>query len=372
MAIIITEQPQGNLLNAFNNVIIEFHTDNVSPAARALVIVENYTVELTPNQNKFYVNLQQIIAILINSDAFEDVIDIPPGSVFIYPDSELYKEFDVNIEVKLENGDSENTTITMPFTKGVQQIVREEIEYSVQEKIKLLLPYTSQVAYAACWEGLPFDISIFSNIARVITIRDKRTLITTDVNLTKGVNRLFFSNGENNFGFQEDVPLLTNHINELEFLVDGDIYLTLLLQRFDFDCGTYLKWFNENGGWSYWRFAPVHQDEVSSKTEEVINNDFKNIRSAQSNYRVVSKSKESKRTLYTGMLNNDKKRIVESLSYSPKVLLFNSSPYESFSLFNFKEVQISSSKTKLSSKNNSRELQFEIDMPKQYLQYYAG
>lgn len=371
MAIVITEQPSGNVLNAYNNLVLEFYSNNAKTAISALVTIGTYTVPLTPHLGNFYCNLIQIVGVIMNQNAFKDTVELPTGSGYIYPDSTLYKEIDVSIEVKLNDNTSETTTLNLVFVKSVEQIIQEVVNKAVQEKIKLLLPYSSQVAYAAMFDSAPFEVCLYSNATRTITLRHKKTLATTTLNLTKGVNRIYLSNGVDTTGFQNLVPLGYG-LNELEFIVDGGIYLTLILERFDLECGTYLKWFNQNGGWSYWKFGPVEEDIETVKSGVILQEDVQNVTSATSNYSVASKTIDLKRTLKSGMLNQNQAKLVNSIARSPKIYMFNNNPYESHVLSDFKEVRIDSSTLPKNKKQLSKEMKFDIIMPNQYLQNYAG
>ena len=371
MAIVFTNIPVGNLLNAYNNVVLEFHSDSQEPAIRAHVTVGSYTVELTPHLNNFYCNLIQLIGIIFNQNAFKDTIELPTGPGYIFPDSTLYRSINADIQITLSNNSIETTTLSMDFLKSVEQMVQEVVNKDVQNKIKLLLPYTSQVAYAAMFDSNPFEVCMYSNENRAITIKHKRTLASTNINVTKGVNRIYFSNGVDTTGFQDLVPLAYG-LNELEFIVDDEIYLTLLLERFDLECGTYLKWFNQNGGWSYWKFGPVEEDTESVKNEVILEEDFENIHNEVSNYSVATKSVDLERHLKSGMLNELQTKLVNTLLRSPKIYLFNNNPYESHVLNDFKEVRIDNSSISIRKKQLSKELEFDLKMPNQYLQNYAG
>ncbi len=401
MAIHFTSQPQAEVLNAYNNIIFEFTSNNINPAidieisgpaqfvgqlpgsfyignlptlqtARAIVEVDGVLIELSPINNRFYIDLKQVIAMVMNRGNFKDSIAIPNGNIFNYQDLSLYAEKDVKFKVVLRNGGTEETTKTLKLLKSVYQLVNPGINHYVQKKLKILLPYTDQTAYATFWEESPFDFSLYSNADRTITIRNSRTLIDTAIALKKGVNRIYVSNGVNDMGFQDVMPLMTNHINELEFIIDSDIYLTLMLEKKSFSCGTYLKWFNPNGGWSYWKFNPVEIETTESKNNKLINKDLSNLRDATRNYTVISKQVNVTRELKTGMLSVDQQLIVETILRSPKVYLLNNNPYQQLSIDDFKEVKVSDAKMEINNKLNKRELKIEIEMPSQYIQSYAS
>lgn len=391
MAIDILKQPEGGILNAYNNSVFEFTSTNLNQSGLSLGSLDSYIpisflntvravvsvnsavkIELQAINDKFHVNLKEVIKMLINRNNFADEVSIPSSNVFTHFDSSLYFEASIKFEITLVNGTKETKTVIKKYLKSVEQIIQPKFNYIVQHKIKLLLPYTNQTAYAVFWEEEPFDIALFSNINRSVKIRNKRTFVETTISVQKGVNRIYISNGMNDDGFENQIPLMVNHINELEFIVDNEVYLTLNLEKFSFECGTYLKWFNTSGGWSYWKFNPVEISSLNSKTDLLINKDFENITEASANYSVVTKSISQKVELKTGMLSIDQQKIVETIQRSPKVFLLSNNPYQNLSVNDFKEVKISDSTLTINNKPNNRELKIVVDMPNQYVQNYAS
>ena len=84
MAITIITEPQGALLNTYNNSIIEFTTD-VGVGARATILAEGLTFEITPNMGVFYFNLKEVVSVINNPDNFRDSIVVTTPSAFVFP-----------------------------------------------------------------------------------------------------------------------------------------------------------------------------------------------------------------------------------------------------------------------------------------------
>src|SRR5690606_16559379 len=123
------------------------------------------------------------------------------------------------------------------------------------------------------------------------------------VQFLKGVNRLFLSNGENdNLGFEDSLPLYIG-INVLEFTWDDKIE-TIYVKKMPYECGRYVKFFNQKGGWSYWR---MHKDEkitVKSSILDTINSDFENIDKAISRELSTGRRSEQSILVSTGKMDD--------------------------------------------------------------------
>jgi hypothetical protein len=48
------------------------------------------------------------------------------------------------------------------------------------------------------------------------------------------------------------------------------------------NCGIYLKWFNANGGYSYWLFDKFYSDTTSTKTIDEIVGKYDNLKNVNS------------------------------------------------------------------------------------------
>ena len=371
MAVTLTTEPQGQLLNAYNNSVIEFGTDVGTPARALIVVNDEYTFEVTPNKGVFYFNLKEIVKVIINQGNFPDNIEVMNPLTFLFPDADLYKEIPFEITVFKTNGSSETLTKTYKYIKSAKQIVRRYFDEN--DLIKILSPSTDITSYVTYFEGYPFDVSIFSNIARTVTITHKRTTTSINVNLSKGVNRLFLSNGENdNMGFEEQLPLFIG-INELEIEVDIDNKLTLFVTKKPVECGVYLKWFNKNGTWSYWKCSPIFKESINARDLEEFNNDYSNIETTKN--RVSQTGKEAVKTLQlkTDRMTERERFVVAQIFDSPKVFYYNNLELQPFNLVDWKEVKVSSSNQEIrNTKKVVTEYNLKIELPQEYTQTYAG
>ena len=69
---------------------------------------------------------------------------------------------------------------------------------------------------------------------------------------------------------------LVNGLNELKITSGTDV-VYVNVTKIDSKEGQYVKWLNENGGWSYWLFNCIHKRDNKTKDLDDINNDFDNV-----------------------------------------------------------------------------------------------
>ena len=368
MAILITSEPQGTLLNTFNNGVIEFET-NVGTAARATILIETFTFEIIPNQGVFFFNLKEAVSVNNNLDNFRDSIVAMPSS-FVFPDPDLYNEQSFTITVYKTGGSSETLVKTYNYSKGVLQLIRSK--FAVSDVIRVLSPSKDNVSNITYFEGHPFDLSIYSNADRSVTIKNKRTTGTHTITLSKGINRVFLSNGENNnLGFEGQLPLFEG-INELEF-VGGEVTANVFIKKVAVSCGVLLKWFNQNGAWSYWRFSPVFQEDVKTKSYKALNSDFKNIEASTNRVTQTGKTANNYLNIKTGYLTEHERFVIAQIFTSPKVLYFNQLELQPFELLDWVEIDTGKISQEVNNtKNIISEYNLKIELPELYTQNYAG
>jgi hypothetical protein len=365
MAIQITNQPTNPPYPAYNNSIIEFTSDAGTPIT-ADIIVNGYTFEQSADADGiFHFNLKRIIEVLINQNNFSDHIAIDNPADFLFLDQTLFLDVEIEIIISFADDSQESQTFTWPYIKSVIQEGEKQFNNS---QLKLLAPYANDICHLTYFEGYPFDISIYSDIARLITITNLRTGLATDLNLLKGVNRLFISNGENdNLGFESQLPLYLG-INELEFKANDQIYFTLLLNKRSPECGNLLKFFNRQGGWSYWNFMDLHVEKTKADTIDRLNSDFNNVDKSRGNFAITGKEAEKSRSLLSGLVQDHEKKLISQLPTSPKVYLYTNELASPFELNDFIEVEVDGGTFSTSNKHQQSVFNLTINLPKIYTQ----
>lgn len=365
MAIVITNQPEGIVHNAYNHSVIEFEVDAGDPKY-ATIDISGHQFRLTPDlEGKFWFNLKPAITSLINQNHFSDTIQSTDVN-YCLEDETLYLEQEITLTVYLENLTNVTTDVTYIYLKSVIQQVRPL--YDQSNLIRVLLPSESNQKYVTYFEGYPFDVSIYSNADRTVTITNLRTSGTLDVALVKGVNRLFLSNGENdNGGFEGDLPLSLGS-NQLQIDTGTDkVYLTV--KKVPVGCGPLLKWFNQSGGWSYWRILePVKEIEGTKSLDELVT-DYHNMEDGISGRSQSGKEANDGISGFTGFLQEYERLIVKELFKSPKVYFYANEPLQPYAIEDWKEVDVADgNKTTKTPKGGVHEYKIDVEMPLIYTQ----
>jgi hypothetical protein len=87
--------------------------------------------------------------------------------------------------------------------------------------------------------------------------------------------------------------------------------------------GTYLKWINEYGTWSYWLFNAVHREQMRGRTVSVFSADFESIGNTTEISLTKGKQAERTRTIYAERVTEAEMAQLKSLFTSPRVELYN-------------------------------------------------
>jgi len=213
------------------------------------------------------------------------------------------------------------------------------------------------------------DISFYCDANKTVTIRNKKTGISTNKQFTKGVNRLYLSNGENINGFESQVPLIIDSINQLEFHEGLTLLETIEVFKHKECEAPYLKWFNNSGSWSYFRFSKIYQKQTSHKNLDFVNNDFANLQKSKGNFKTMGKEANSNLILKTDNLNPLEQENFLDIYTSPKVFLYNTLPNQPMTEYSFKEVSISNgSEIVFNNKKDIRQFNVNVELPNVYTQ----
>lgn len=255
---LIQELPSGAILNAYNDNVIRFTATGIEKFD--LVANEQLPATLYPSPlGEYFLNLKDYAIALINQNLFAD--EITPNievDGYVYPDPSLFLDMDL----KLSNGTFIQTS-KFYFLKSVAQIA-QYLEKLITKNY-ILLPVSGLSYKATYYEGYPFDVSIFSNLLRTITLVNKTTTNSVDLDFNRYVNRLFFSQGSENFTIDDVLPMQTG-INRLEVQFDELSKLDLIIKKKESVCAPYFKFYRNSGGWGYIRFE--RQVSIQDKTKE--------------------------------------------------------------------------------------------------------
>ena len=329
MALIFSKDlSEVNLLNSHNNNIVEFSSDNPLTATDCDLDFGSIIPNITPDPDGlFRYNLKDIVKTLINSSNFkDDYIQDIDSKGYVYSDQNLYKLIPIVYTITFEGGTTETTTKNYLFIKSIKQPDKfsRTIINSVSEKLAFLLPYEdhSVKSYTAIYhKGYPFDFALYSNIARTITIKNKTNNLETTLDINQGVNRIIISDGSQNFTFEDLLPLVTG-INNLEFKVDSENFKTLILEKKESSCGTYLRYYSSFGSYFYYLFDGIYREVKKTKIIDILSGDFEDIDSTFETVTITGKGSSNTRSLLVENMTERQRKYLLSIAESPRVDLY--------------------------------------------------
>lgn len=351
------------ILSAYNNNILEFtSTDEVKQIVNCTVTVGDYTFKLTPNlDRKFRTNLKTISKVLTNLNNFNDTISPNLSNEIIYNDTTLYHELSVNYRINFDDDTFEEVTKVHKFLKSVKQIIRDKSD--VDARLFPLINKNGINYYITYFEGYPFDFSFFSNDTRTIILINQTTQQEIELSVTKGVNRLFTADGITNLSLENILPLVLG-TNRLDFKIGTDLIFTIYLFKEDAECGTYLKWFNQQGSYSYWKFPERKVNQLKSRNISDIDNDFKNIENTTSNISTTGKTGGRNINTISQLLSEYEVQHLEQIFTSPKVYLLTAERFTKIELEDWSEVKIYDSTLSYPPKATRYKIPIRIELPK--------
>lgn len=309
---------------AYNNSIIQFSSDTISGATKAVITIGGKEFLCVPLNGLFTFNFKDVIKNIINSNRFDDALtpDLSDG-IFVQSDPNVLKSVAVNIKVhNFTNNEQVDRTYT--FIRGVEQVLgfKPAIENAVD--VKVLLPTKNNIDYyTTFFEGYPFDIAIFglnsgdTFVIKNITSNNITPAVVSDNN---NVKRFYFSDGANNTTDTNILPMPST-LNKLELYVNDAFKANIFVRKKEGDCGVYIKWLNSRGTYSYWKFDGLYKATVSSKTTDDFNGSYDNIQNISSDQYVFGKTAGetmSINTLYEGV----EAEYLKDLLISPNVQMY--------------------------------------------------
>lgn len=364
MAISFTKSiTEAGIVNAFNDNVVEFSSSSLSPATKATITVNSTDFVITPDSNGvFTYNFLTLFRTLVNQNNFADgVMSEAAGINPVSPDygiqdSDAYQDITVDYEVTLESGGTETVSKTYRVLRSLVQLeeYRKGLTNQGNSLIALLLPFydSSMHFHATYFEGYPFDIPVYSNDARNLIITHKGTGNSTSIAIEKGVNRIFVSNGTSNWSFEDVLPLHTG-VNELQFTYIGyatEKTLTLFLTKKQGLCGTFLKWLNQSGGWSYYLFNHFKTERKTKSLGEIYNGG-KNLAESTEEEVSIGTSSQDTSTLFFTAATPEEKNLINSIFDSPKIYRLLNDPFANAEESDWIPEKIKDSTYEISNKN---------------------
>jgi len=360
MAFTFTKEPTG-IYPVYNDSFLEFSSNLAANVEGHIDVAElgGDTFTVNPDASgKYLFNLKEIAKSLINSDGFRDPDDSFPagwGASYLYG----YQELNLTVRATDAGAGSDSTSKTYYFIRGAKQIG----EVIFVNPAQLLNYSDGGVNYRLTyWEGYPFSFELQRlTAADSLTIKNVNTGLTGTalVAPSTGTYRVHIDKVAANWSSAAYLALPDNE-SLLELSVNAILKTNLFLKKVVQNRGVYLKWFNADGGYSYFLFEHFYREEVRSRSIGTVNsNSFENVGSAVAPSRSLGKSGEVSYTLKATVDDNEV-NIIRSLFTSPSVQMWSKT--EPMLLGEFIDVDISSSFSVVNKKNKN-DVRVKITLP---------
>ena len=359
MAIVFTQDiSEVNTLMAFNNNVIKYTTDEtVLTVLNSEITIGSETIILYPNpSNEFYFNFKDYIAKYTNNTKFVDsvnpVLNASDIESFTY-ESRDFLQTTISIQINFTDTTSESDTREVFFLNGVEQLQnyqRNETQSTGQFVfLSPLTPQTNNNYYVKYWEGFPFDVSILRRTeTRQFSVRNNTNLLSTVFTARGQITRLFFSDGNTDETIDDFLPIavgrnvlqMSNNNYDVEdpTPIYENVFLTVDKQT---ECneGVYVKWYNNYGGYSYWKFSKFFTQNINVRSLGELNTDFDNLENTYGTSAEIGFNANDRLTVSTDLLSVEEQSLLQSLFTSPKVYLFTGLPYSRASVNDWVEVK---------------------------------
>ena len=364
MSITIIKEPTG-IYPCYNDSFIEFNSD----------LADNYKAEITihptliftkvfviypdPDGNQFF-NLKEAVKVIFNEAGFKDSNVFT--TAYFKSISGLYLSQNIDIEV-FNDSTSETTSETYEFYKAVKQIGKN----ISSNPFRLLAFSNDGINHSLTYyEGFPFSFDIqriLYILGKEIFVKSLNTgIVTSAMTVTEtGAFRINVDKGGGDNWTSDNFLPLIEGLNRLEIYEDATFKTNLLLTKRKQCSGIYLKWHNDEGGFSNYLFNKFTIESIKSKDSGfVLNNEFENIYDLIRNS--FSTGKEAEKELIVKATYN--KSEYETLKYiftSPLIQMYTS--FTAYVEGKFIDVAIEGSMTNANKKNNN-EIVLKIQLPK--------
>lgn len=339
-------------LNAFNNNVVEFSSDDVLDSVKCVVNINSIDFEITPDtSNVFRFNFKEAVSTFVKQNRFAD--DIIPDED-IEADTTLKYSYEVTYTITFSDDSEENTNQTYVFLRSVEQIANVSSRLLTEQQVLTPTDLTF-------FNGYPFDVAHYSdgNLTAINTGTGFSIELTSATGTT---DRIFFSRGgvvigeassfktrveadggtyETNSCFTAIATGLINiGYNNITLIDSTTITLDILLK--DICDGVYLKWANKKGGFSYWLFNPIYKDKLTIKTIDVFNTDFDSIDETYTTELVTKRQPTFTKDLVYNNLTASQMSQIEDILDSPRIEMYNGDKGDSQSVSSWQTVTVKS------------------------------
>lgn len=379
MAITFTTSiPTDKWLFSENNRIVEFSSNYSEPPLYCDITIgslDAFRIYPLPS-GTFWANLKSRISSLLNQYADDlDLSTINPADIdtFVFDWSRVYYNNYIEFVITFADAETEQTIVTPYIILGAEQIYNYKRGETVSGLDNIILsPFKNGNAnrfHLRYWDGYPFDFGYTLSKGRTSqtqTIENLTNAITSpNILFPQTINRLFISDGDTNESLEDYLPLVEGY-NELQLLGETrPIFIDLW--KMQSDCGVYLKWINEYGGYNYWLFNRYNQIDKNIRSLGEVNNDFENLENIVSQTNQLGKTSNDQWTIVADGLASDDINVLKGILTSPKVYLFTGERFTKNNFNDWVEVSIPATTTNIKQpKITANELRIRIELPQHY------
>ncbi|MCG2611516.1 hypothetical protein LZZ90_08345 [Flavobacterium sp. SM15] len=366
--IIITSNLLTNSFNpAYNDSIITFHsTLTGTTLAEISVVPSGNTFTVYPYNNEFRYNFKDLVKTMINPNGFADSI-IPNlnGSLYIIDDNSLQLVFQPSITTYTETS-GDTVSLNYKFLKSAEQLIGYKRKIDNDNSVRILLPTVNNQDYNLTYhEGYPKDFAI-AGINSGDTYYFKNTnsgaVTQTFTGTTNEVKRIYLSDGSTNLTIVDELSISSN-INNIELWVNGVFNSNIRVKKLESQCGVLLKWFNQNGGYSYWLFEKFYKESLKTKDLDDINGSWDNLQNVTFITNSLGKMANKALQLSSSYDQQEKEYLLD-LMKSPKVEMYiHNNPFNQFLEGDFIGVKVSDGSTSFENKSQKNKIKITVELP---------
>jgi hypothetical protein len=352
---------------AYNDSIIQFNSNTITGATKAVITIEGDSFTTVPNAGVFTFNFKEIIKTKINTNRFED--EIVPNLLteeYIYPDPNIGREFNIDIQVQ-NYTTGETISKTYYFQRSVEQLPNYHRLTALPNGIRLLLPTNNYIDYSVKYfEGYPFDFTV-NGIRPYNTIyfNNITTNQQTDeyLNITEEAKRVFLSDGGTNTT-NTDILVNSSTLNRIELYLNDSFKANINIMKVESQCGVYLKWLNSKGSYSYWLFDSIYKDNLTPRTIDEFAGYYDNLQNLTSTSHLIGKTANRILQINTKFDNADAEYL-RDLAISPAVWMYaHQVPFQQVQdRFDWIGVKVSDTAFPVDRKTSKQKLNLTITLP---------
>ena len=376
MAITFTTPiPTDRFIFSEENRIVEFTSDNTQqPKFCDITIGVLASLRLYPlPSGDFWCNLKEYISPLLRNyaDTIDPTtIDETDVNTFVFDWARVYLNQQFTFTITFADDTTETTNVTPYIILGAEQLKQYKRGRTVSvNSMFVLSPLkkdTANTYHMRYWEGYPFDLCLSRDIPTIINPQQITNLTngvtSPSISTPYGINRIFISDGDTNVTLEDYLPLATGY-NKLDFI--DNVFVELW--KHQSDCGVYIKWLNQYGGYNYWLFNKQEQIDKNTRNIGVINNDFENLDSTVSQFSSLGKTSADSHRALADHLTQDDIDILQGVLDSPKVYYFAGAQFARNSFNNWIEIQVNNGReTVQNPREQNYEFFIEFTMPEDY------